>query len=148
MTNKWLNWTPSDDEVTEQSAKPELTKPTKPSSVSFVSAKPGLSPIIEAPRPDATEIISEPADACSPPSPTIPRGVKLIRWEPKTAPVMIDVTSIVTDVNKFIEVELRDLDSRLNNPWTIRGGWSVPQIIDRLRQAGLEVEIDVKAGRP
>lgn len=78
--------------------------------------------------------------------PRLPKGVRLLRWEPKAPPVAIDVCSIVVDLSKFIEGELRTLDSRLNNPWTIHGGFSVPQMLDRLRQVGLEVELDPKCG--
>jgi len=78
----------------------------------------------------------------------MPPGVKLLRYEPKAPPVALGVCSVVTDISKFIETELRDLDSRLNSPWTIRGGWSVPQILDRLRQVGVEVEIDLKGEKP
>ena len=79
-------------------------------------------------------------------APAMPKGVRLIRWEPKTAPVAIDVCSVVVDVPRFIEGELHALESRLNNPWTIRGGFTVSQILDRLNQAGLEVELDPKGG--
>jgi hypothetical protein len=78
--------------------------------------------------------------------PPMPKGVRLIRWEPKAAPVAIDVCSVVLDVPKFVEAELRALDSRLNNPWTIHGGFTVLQMLDRLAQAGLEVELDPKGG--
>jgi hypothetical protein len=53
---------------------------------------------------------------------------------------------VVADILKIIEGELRALDSRLNNPWTIHGGFTVPQMLDRLAQAGLEVELDPKGG--
>lgn len=76
--------------------------------------------------------------------PPMPEGVRLIRWEPKSAPVAIDVCSVVVDVPKFIEGELRALDSRMNKPWAIHGGFTVPQMLDRLAQAGLEVELEPK----
>jgi hypothetical protein len=41
---------------------------------------------------------------------------------------------------------LRALDSRLNNPWTIHGGFTVPQMLDRLAQARVEVELEPKGG--
>lgn len=47
----------------------------------------------------------------------------------------IDVCSVVVDVPKFVQGELRALDARLNNPWTIRGGFTVPQMLGRLHQA-------------
>jgi hypothetical protein len=76
----------------------------------------------------------------------MPQGVRLVRWEPKAAPVAIDVCSVVVDVPRFIESELRALDSRLNSPWTIHGGFTVPQMLDRLAQAGVEVELEPKGG--
>lgn len=76
--------------------------------------------------------------------PTMPKGVRLIAWEPKPAPVAIDVCFVVVDVPEFIEKELLALDSRLNNPWTIHGGFTVPQMLDRLAQAGLVVELEPK----
>jgi len=76
----------------------------------------------------------------------MPKGVRLIRWEPKTAPVAIDVCSVVGDFPKFIERELHALDSRLNNPWTIHSGFTAPQMLDRLRQVDVEVELDPKGG--
>jgi hypothetical protein len=80
------------------------------------------------------------------PVPLMPKGVRLVRYEPKAAPVRLDVCSVVFDVPSFLESELRALDSRLNNPWTIRGGFTVPQMLDRLAQVGLEVELEVKCG--
>jgi hypothetical protein len=77
-------------------------------------------------------------------APAMPQGLRLVRWEPKCSPVAIDVCSVVVDVPKFIESELRALDSRLNNPGTIRGGFTVWQMLDRLAQAGLIVELEPK----
>jgi hypothetical protein len=76
----------------------------------------------------------------------MPKGVRLVGWKPKCAPVSIDICSVVLDVPKFVQAELCALDSRLNDPWTIHGGFTVPQILERLRQAGVTVEIDLKAG--
>ena len=42
-----------------------------------------------------------PSDKC----PSQPRGVRLIRFEPKPAPVAVDVCSIVVDVDLFIRRE-------------------------------------------
>jgi hypothetical protein len=74
----------------------------------------------------------------------MPKGARLVHWEPKAAPVAIDVCSVVVDVPKFVEGELRALDSRLNNPWTIHGGFTVPQMLDRLEQVGVLVVLEPK----
>lgn len=79
-------------------------------------------------------------------APAMPKGVRLIRWEPRLAPVAIDVCSVVMNVPKFIESELRALDSRLNNPWTIHGGFTVPQMLDRLAQVGVLVGLENAGG--
>jgi hypothetical protein len=75
-------------------------------------------------------------------APAMPKGVRLIRWEPRLAPVAIDLCSVVVDVPKFIESELQALDSRLNNPWTIHGGFTIPQMLDRLAQVGVLVGLE------
>ena len=79
--------------------------------------------------------------------PQMPVGVQLVRWNPKPAPVAIDVCSVVVDVPKFVQSELLALDSRLNNPWTIHGGFTVPQILDRLAQAGVVVALAVEPSK-
>jgi hypothetical protein len=76
--------------------------------------------------------------------PPMPEGVRLVRWEPKSAPVAIDVCSIVVDVPKFVQAELLSLNSRLNDPWAIHGGFTVPQILDRLAQAGVLVVVEIE----
>lgn len=81
-----------------------------------------------------------------PTCPALPKGVRLIRWEPKPAPVAIDVCSLVVDIPEFIHGELRALNSRLNDPGTIRGGFTVWQMLDRLARAGLVVELEPKGG--
>jgi hypothetical protein len=153
MSSKWLHWT---DKSTESSHHSEA------SFVGFVGSPQGSSEIIRTEnhemifntpyqepskptKPDVEpEITGIPASSTCPP---MPIGVKLVRYEPRKPPVAVDVCTVVTDVPKFIERELRDLDSRLNSPWAIRGGWSVPEILDRLRQVGVGVEIDLKGDR-
>lgn len=71
----------------------------------------------------------------------LPLGIRLVRYEPKEPPVAIDLASVVYDVDKFIQVELRELEARLCSPVQIRGGWGVYAILDRLRQVGVELEI-------
>jgi hypothetical protein len=88
-------------------------------------------------------------NVCAPPDcPPLPRGLRLIRYVPRTPPVKLDdgYTSI-TNVSKFIDSELRELYARLYSPVQIRGGHGVFVILDRLRQVGLEIEI-VAGGKP
>jgi hypothetical protein len=129
MPNRWLEW--------------------KPTSETFDTPGTGENPIIYHPetRNDAQEarVIEKtqiPPVSKVPEVPLMPNGVRLIRWEPRQAPVAIDVCSVVVDVPKFIKSELGALDSRLNNPWTIHGGFTVPQMLDRLAQVGVLVRLE------
>src|SRR5712692_4769345 len=82
--------------------------------------------------------------SCAPSQcPALPLGVRVVGYEPKSPPVAIDVCSIVTDVQKFIEAELRELDARLHSPVQIHGGWGVFTILDRLTRVGLKLAIEV-----
>ena len=101
----------------------------------------GLIARIKEHKPEILRALATPA------FPLLPKGVQLVRYSPKSPPVAIDMCSVVVDVSKFVQSELRTLGSRLNNPVTIHGGFTVPQMLDRLRQVGLEVELEGK-GRP
>ena len=72
----------------------------------------------------------------------LPPGVRVVRCEPKQAPIAIDMASVVVDVEKFIRAELYELNARLCSPVQIRGGWGVYAILDRLRQVGVELELE------
>ena len=75
-------------------------------------------------------------------SPSLPRGVRLVRYEPKDPPIVLDVATVIVDVDLFIRRELAELDARLLSPIQIRGGWGVFTILERLSQAGMELELD------
>jgi hypothetical protein len=132
----------------EISAQSEIRKPTSdPFETPELRGNPILRVSLDGTDTQEPRVIEK--TAISPVSkvpgvPTMPKGVRLIGWEPRPAPVAIDVCSVVVDVPKFIESELRALDSRLNNPSTIHGGFTVAQMLDRLAQAGLEVDLDPK----
>ncbi len=91
---------------------------------------------------NANDILCEVAAEASASPPPLPLGVRLVSYAPKKPPIGIESWSVVTDVETFIRTTLADLDARLNNPVAIHGGWSVWQMLDRLRQVGLEVEIE------
>ena len=93
-------------------------------------------------RTDATaplEVLGVPGPPVCPP---LPKGVRLVRYEPRTPPVGIRLVSVVTDVDKFIRHYLEELDARLHNPVQIRGGGSVFEILSKLAEGGLELAID------
>jgi hypothetical protein len=74
-------------------------------------------------------------------APPMPAHVRLVRWDPKEAPIAIESCSVVVDVSLFIGSTLKQLGVALadRKRWT---GWTVPQLVDRLRQAGVVVEVD------
>jgi hypothetical protein len=90
---------------------------------------------------------NEAENVCAPPDcPPLPRGLRMIRYVPRTPPVKLDDGySSITNVSKFIDSELRELYARLYSPVQIRGGHGVFVVLDRLRQVGLEIEIMAEA---
>lgn len=92
-------------------------------------------------RERKTEILRELILQLQDDFPLLPRGVRLIRYQPKQPPVMVESFAVVTEVHKFIEAQLRELDARLHAPVQIRGGWGIFTILDWLAQCGVELEI-------
>lgn len=74
-------------------------------------------------------------------APPMPPHIRLVEWNPKEAPIAIDTCSVVVDVPLFIKTTLEQLSTALTNHkrWV---GWSVPQLVDRLLQAGVAVELE------
>ena len=72
--------------------------------------------------------------------PPMPPCVRLHRWNLKMPPVSIDSCSVVTDCDLFARRTLEQLRLALAQPkrWM---GWSLPQLTDRLRQVGVDVEV-------
>lgn len=72
--------------------------------------------------------------------PPMPHGVRLVEWHLKEPPVAIETCAVVTDLALFASTTLAQLRVALANPrrWL---GWSVPQLIDRLAQVGVTVEL-------
>jgi len=73
--------------------------------------------------------------------PPMPPHVRLVCWNLKEPPVAIEVCSVVTDPALFARTTLNQLAIAISEPtrWV---GWTVPQLIDRLRQIGVVVELD------
>ena len=73
--------------------------------------------------------------------PSMPSGVRLLDWNPKKPPVAIESCAVVVDVARFVQNTLGQLERALANPrrWV---GWTVPQLVDRLRQVGVGVEVE------
>jgi hypothetical protein len=79
--------------------------------------------------------------------PPMPLGVRLIKWEPKNAPIAIVRIGIVTNVPKFIDATLLELKARLEGKDFLAGNWPLPELVDRLEQVGVAVAIETSATR-
>ena len=74
--------------------------------------------------------------------PPLSSALRLISYLPKKPPVALEQCSIVTNLDLFIQTTLADLEAKLNHPTPIPWGWTVQQMLDRLRQVGLVIEIE------
>jgi len=74
--------------------------------------------------------------------PPMPPGVRLVRWAPKQPPVVLQQWSVVIDVDKFISATLAQLRARLEGKDFLAGNWGQRDLIERLEQVGVEVEVN------
>jgi hypothetical protein len=74
--------------------------------------------------------------------PALPPGVRLIRWEPKAAPIQLSRCLTVADVDKFVRSTLRQVEARLNGKGWLAGGWTLSTLLERLEACGCLVELD------
>jgi len=72
----------------------------------------------------------------------MPKGVRLIEWNPKPAPVILTHFSVVTDVWGFIAATLAELRAAMNGQQWLAGHRGVRELVDRLEQCGVIVQID------
>jgi hypothetical protein len=76
------------------------------------------------------------------PSLSLPRGVRLLRWFPQQPPVMLQESSVVIDVEKFVAATLAQLSARLEGKDCLAGNWALRTLIERLEQVGVVIEVD------
>jgi len=74
--------------------------------------------------------------------PPMPPGIRLLKWQPKTLPVVIVRMGIVSNVDKFIDATLRQVRARLEGKDFLAGNWSLRELVDRLEQVGVSVTIE------
>jgi hypothetical protein len=74
--------------------------------------------------------------------PPMPPGVRLLRWEPKNPPIAIVHLGIVGNVHKFVAATLLQLQARLEGKDFLAGNWSMRELVDRLEQVGITVQIE------
>jgi hypothetical protein len=72
----------------------------------------------------------------------MPPGVRLIRWEPKDAPIQVSPCSVVTNTEKFIRSTLRQVEARLQGKRWLAGGWTLSILLERLEACGCFVKLD------
>jgi len=71
----------------------------------------------------------------------MPSGVRLVSWSPKRPPIMLSRYSVTTDVPAFITSTLKQLEAALKgNRWRA-GNWSVRDLVERLEEAGVKLEV-------
>jgi len=120
MPSKWLDWKPV--HVIEKTAEREPAKPSQLGSGGFEGLPSADFPIIR------TDI------------PEMPPGVRLVAWNLREPPVLIETSAVVVNPALFARTMLTQLTTALANPksWI---GWSAPQLIDRLAQVGVFVKL-------
>lgn len=74
--------------------------------------------------------------------PAMPAGVRLISWQPKTAPVRMSPYSTVTDVDRFIRSTLVQLQAALDGQTWQSGNWGLSGLLERLAAVGCVVALD------
>jgi hypothetical protein len=74
--------------------------------------------------------------------PPMPPGVRLLKWQPKDPPIAIVHMGIVSNVDKFVAATLLQLRARLEGKDSLAGNWSLRELVDRLEQVGVAVEIE------
>lgn len=74
--------------------------------------------------------------------PLMPEGVRLVRWEPKSPPVMLTHYAVVTNVHRFVSMTLLELKAAIAGKRWQSGNWSVRELLDKLEQCGVHMEIE------
>jgi hypothetical protein len=129
MPSKWLDWKPTFDTFDT----PHIRE--NPIIHASEGRNDGREPrIIEKTRIPSVSKVSE--------VPPMPEGVRLINWEPKPAPVILTHYAVVTDVSRFIHITLLELKAALAGKRWQSGHWSVRELVDRLEECGVRVEVD------
>jgi hypothetical protein len=73
--------------------------------------------------------------------PPMPEGVRLVRWEPKAAPVALTRVEIVTDVPRFVTMTLLELKAAMAGRRWLAGNRTIRELIERLVECGVFVEV-------
>jgi len=78
-----------------------------------------------------------------PAMPAMPPGVRLVRWSLKEPPVAIEMcTTVVINPARFAKSTLLQLQAALKGKRWLAGHWTTAELVERLKQVGVEVELD------
>jgi len=72
----------------------------------------------------------------------MPPGVTLVQWAPLSPPVAIESWAVVTDVPRFVQTTLRQLQSAISGENWLAGNRSVRELVERLEQVGVKVSVE------
>jgi len=73
--------------------------------------------------------------------PQMPVDVRLVRYEPMTAPVQLSRSERVVDSEKFVRATLAQIDARLHGKNWLTGNWPLSELLARLEAVGCVVEL-------
>ncbi len=79
--------------------------------------------------------------------PPIPEGVRLVEWDLKQPPLAISSFAIATNMQRFAAATLAELRAVMNGQVWLAGHRSVRELVDRLEQCGVNVEIEAVVSR-
>ena len=98
-----------------------------------------LRPQLKTHRDEVYRLVSERQNAPSPPV-----GVRGLEWKLLMPPVVLTEYSVVNDVDKFARFTLAQLGHALAGRNWQAGNWSVRDLVERLEQCGVKVEVEVQ----
>lgn len=73
--------------------------------------------------------------------PAMPPGVRLVRWEPLSAPVQLNRWLTVLDTCRFVESKIKQLTARLRGDDFGAGNWSLSELLESLERVGVTVAL-------
>jgi len=75
----------------------------------------------------------------------MPPGVRLVSWTPHDPPVILTRFGVVNDVSMFIQSTLAQLDSILRGRKSLLAHGTARELVGRLEQCGVVVELESTA---
>lgn len=93
-----------------------------------------LIPVMRESKDELLVLLSE--------RPVMPAGVRLVRWEPKGAPVQLSRCETVLDVTRFAVSTIAQIDARLHDKHWLAGNWPLSELLVRLAAVGCVVELE------